>query len=96
MTSQITACFTNHILHSLAQNSLLGYVPRVSSHRLRHKTVNASTYYQGPSPTAEFHQELISSLSMKISICEKVIMKKLLPNIAISKILFFALVLQMK
>ena len=96
MTSQITSCFTNHILHSLAQNSLLGYVPCVSSHRLRHKIVNASTYYQGPSPAAEFHQELISSLSIKISICDKVIMKKLLPNIAISKIFFFALVLQMK
>lgn len=85
----ITSCFTNHILHILAQNCLLDYVPHVSSHKLRHKVVNASTYYEGPSPTAEFHQELISSLSMKIWICEKVIMKKLLPNIAISKIFFF-------
>ena len=89
MTSQITSCFTNHILHSLAQNCLLDYVPHVSSHKLRHKIVNASTYYKGPSPTAEFHQELISSLSLKIWICEKVIMKKLLRNIAISKIFFF-------
>lgn len=75
MTSQITACFTNHNLHSLAQNSLLGCPSCFISPDSRHKTVNASTYYRAIS-TAEFHQELTSSLSMKISICEKVIMKK--------------------
>ena len=79
MTSQITSCFTNHILHSLAQNSLLGYVPCVSSHRLRHKIVNASTYYQGPSPTAEFHQKLISSLFWRSEVQNRGVGRTTLP-----------------